>query len=96
LAGNRYSTENRVVEWKEDEKLVVITTSLYGDSYSTYNLKWVPGGCQVTYTVKILLSNRLQEKDSEDALKLDNLIYESSKRSVDVVLDSLKNYVEHS
>ncbi len=86
LPGIKYKTFHKVVEWKEDEKLVVYIKSQYGEGYATYTLDWMPGGCEVTYTLDVTLSKKFQSNQS--------LIHRNFIASVEETLYKLKTYLE--
>jgi hypothetical protein len=86
LGGLKYRTFHKIVEWKEDSKLMIFIKSLYGEGYATYNLNWTPEGCEVNYILDVVLPKKYVKKQE--------LIHKSLSASIEETLFRLKFYIE--
>ena len=86
MSGVVYKTYNRVVDWKEDEKLVMEIESMYGKGFSQYELNKIPGGCEVVYYLDLTIFKKFQQNP--------DLIHKNLATSMEEALYRLKKYLE--
>ncbi len=86
ISGRNYSIDNKVMEWVDDKKLSLVTTSHYGTGYITYELTKAPAGTRIFLTSELFFSKQYRHA----AL----IIYRELQVSMRFFLERLKEHLE--
>ncbi|WP_455367574.1 SRPBCC family protein [[Eubacterium] cellulosolvens] len=86
VSGRNYSIDNKVMEWIDDKKLHLVTTSHYGTGHITYELRKDPEGTWVILTSELRFSKQY--------LRVALIIYKELQGSMKFFLERLKEHLE--